>query len=71
MNLQTHAAPGFRSFGAMPPLEGPLDTDSVVLRPLKTAKDIESIMHLRGQIDLSAHTGAGSDFRSLEKKETN
>lgn len=71
MNLQTLHSPAARSFGMMRPPDGPSGMDSVVLRPLTTADEIEAILHLRGQIDLSAHTGAGSNFRSLEKKETN
>lgn len=45
--------------------------DSVVLRPLRSRAEIESILHLRSEIDLSAHNSDGSGFASLEKKETN
>jgi hypothetical protein len=71
MSLQTLQTSSPRSFGLMPPVPAPAGIESVVLRPLKTAEEIETIMHLRGQIDLSAHLGPGSEFRSLEKKETN
>ena len=71
MNLQTLHSPAARSFGMMQLPAASSSMESVVLRPLTTADDIEAILHLRGQIDLSAHTGAGSNFRSLEKKETN
>jgi hypothetical protein len=50
----------------------PFDPDAVTLRPLRTAREIASVLHLRDEIDLSVHTGAGRpDFHSLEKKETN
>lgn len=59
------------------PLSGPLsrhyaeDTDQVVLRHLKTPREIEAVLPLRDGIDLSAHAAAGAAFLSLEKKETN
>ena len=69
MNLHTAHA-------IAPPAFRPLDLScapaigSVVLRRLRTAADIDSVLHLRDEIDLSAHRGA-SNFRSLEQKETN
>lgn len=71
MNFQSLHSPAARSFEMMPSLAAPSGIECVVLRPLRTASEIEAILHLRDQIDLSAHTGAGTDFRSLEKKETN
>ena len=70
MNLQgSYQAPN-PSFGPlMSPLKGGLEVESVVLRPLRTHSEIEAVLHLRDEIDLSAHYGAGN-FRSLEKKET-
>lgn len=44
--------------------------EEVGLRHLKTLSEIEQILHLREAIDLSVHSAAGSDFRTLEKKET-
>jgi len=68
MNLQTvssHAAPRY--------MGGPLHpgslVDDVVLRHLQTEEDIRSILHLRDEIDLSAHA-ATSGFEQLEKKGT-
>ena len=71
MNLQTSHTPAHRPVGMMVPLSGRSAFDSVVLRHLKTPAEIESVMHLRGEIDLSVHASASSDFASLEKKETN
>lgn len=46
-------------------------TQDVTLRHLKSAEEIATVLHLRGEIDLSAHTAAGADeFARLEKKET-
>ncbi len=71
MNLQTSYQPTNPTFGSlMNPPSGGLDFDSVVLRPLTTHSEIEAVLHLRDEIDLSAHHGAGN-FLSLEKKETN
>jgi hypothetical protein len=71
MNLQTSHSPALRSFGMMnPPARRP-GIESVVLRHLRSPAEIGTILHLRDEIDLSAHHGAGSNFLSLEKKETN
>jgi hypothetical protein len=46
-------------------------TQDVTLRHLKGAEEIATVLHLRGEIDLSAHAAAGADeFARLEKKET-
>lgn len=67
MNLQASALPSSRPYGGMNPPAASPAIGSVVLRHLRTPAEIESILHLRGEIDLSAHT---ADFLSLEKKET-
>lgn len=43
--------------------------DQIVLRHLKGQAEIESVMHLRDEIDLSVHAAAGLQFMALEKKE--
>ena len=48
----------------------PLPVEEFGLRHLKTASEIENILHLREAIDLSVHSRGHSDFISLEKKET-
>jgi hypothetical protein len=49
----------------------PFAARDVVLRHLKTAAEIASVVELRDEIDLSVHAAAGpQDFHSLEKKET-
>jgi hypothetical protein len=70
MQTQTVHAP---SAPAMDFARQPKDfaTQDVTLRHLKTPADIATVLHLRGEIDLSAHTAAGADeFARLEKKET-
>jgi len=43
----------------------------VVLHHLRTPQEIESIVFLRDEIDLSVHAAAGrQQFETLEKKET-
>ena len=42
----------------------------LTLRPLEGPEEIGSILHLRGEIDLSVHAAAGPEFERLEKKET-
>lgn len=44
--------------------------EDVGLRHLKTLAEIERILHLRDEIDLSVHSAAGAAFHALEKKET-
>ncbi len=71
MNIQTnHMAPS-HSYIPMNSVEGASAIDRVVLRHLKTESAIKSVLHLRDEIDLSAHLGAGSNFPALEKKEMN
>jgi hypothetical protein len=47
-----------------------LQVQDVVLHHLRTPADIQGIVHLREEIDLSVHTAAGPQFGWLEKKET-
>jgi hypothetical protein len=54
-------------FGATEPLSF---ADRVQLRHLRTPSDIEQVLPLRQEIDLSAHA-MGDEFFRLEKKETN
>lgn len=50
----------------------PFCADDVVLQHLKTPAEVASVLHLREEIDLSAHAAAGAqEFARLEKKETN
>ena len=71
MELQTRYTPTAPSFAMMlPPLE-PRGIEAVTLRHLKTSSEIESVLHLREEIDLSVHASASSNFAALEKKETN
>lgn len=69
MNLQTSYSPSLHRFGMMPPAEAPSGIESVVLRHLQSHDEIRAVLHLRDEIDLSAHSGS-ADFISLEKKET-
>ena len=71
MNLHTSHVPAQRSFGAMVPPAAPFGPERVVLRHLKMLSEIESVLGLREEIDLSVHASASSNFASLEKKETN
>lgn len=45
-------------------------SEDIVLRHLKTPAEIASVLHLRDEIDLSAHATCGAQFAALEKKET-
>ena len=48
-----------------------LATEQVTLRHLKDADEIATVLHLRGEIDLSVHAACGAEeFARLEKKET-
>jgi hypothetical protein len=71
MNLQTSHASSHRPVAMMVPPPGPSGFEGVVLRHLRTPAEIESVLHLREEIDLSVHASASSNFASLEKKETN
>lgn len=73
MNLQSshNSLPQpYPGAGMMVPLPALSGIESVVLRHLKTREQIESVLHLREEIDLSVHSSASSNFASLEKKET-
>lgn len=48
----------------------PAPTGGVVLRHLKSAREIERVLHLRNAIDISVHAMSGRSFADLEKKET-
>lgn len=53
------------------PLLGPRPVQEVVLHHLRTPEEVENILFLRGEIDLSVHAAAGAaEFDRLEKKET-
>jgi hypothetical protein len=69
MNLQTSYSAVVPLFGLMTAPHGQSAMDSVVLRHLRSQKEIESVLHLRNEIDLSVHHSAGSNFAALEKKE--
>ena len=69
MNLQGSHSATHLPVGMMVPAAEPHGIEAVVLRHLKTASEIESVMHLRDEIDLSVH--ASASFGALEKKETN
>jgi hypothetical protein len=70
MNIQTSFTAPRQCFVGIPPPGIPSAIDRVVLRHLKTESAIRTVLPLREEIDLSAHLGAGSNFRALEKKET-
>ena len=71
MELQTSYSPAMPSWGMMLPPSEPRGIEAVTLRHLKTSSEIESVLHLREEIDLSVHASASSNFAALEKKETN
>jgi hypothetical protein len=64
---QVLAGADARQFGYQPQV---LSIQDVVLRPLRTPAEIEKVLHLRDEIDLSVHAAAGRQFELLEKKET-
>lgn len=70
MQLQTQerSAPVFAPFAGGERL--PLDPQAIVLRPLRTAADIEQVLSLRDGIDVAASRASPAEFRRLEKKET-
>ena len=53
-----HGAPG----EAIAAPRSPYALDEVVLRHLKSVDEIATVMHLREEIDLSAHTASGRHF---------
>jgi len=66
LDLHFHAPAVPPGLAARPSL-----ADHVVLRHLRSAREVESVLHLREEIDLSVHTAAGrQQFEALEKKET-
>ena len=68
MNLNVATAQSLPS--VMPGMRMPLPVQDVTLRHLKTPREIEQVLHLREEIDLSVHLAAGGDFLAREKKET-
>jgi hypothetical protein len=66
---QSSASALVPNMGAEFPRE-PFAARDVVLRHLKSAAEIASVVDLREEIDLSVHAAAGPQFHSLEKKET-
>ena len=67
LHLHTPSTAVATAFGPRPSL-----AEHVVLRHLRSPAEIESVLHLRDEIDLSVHTAAGRQpFEALEKKETN
>lgn len=48
-----------------------IPVNELVLRHMRTAADIRSVLPLRGHIDLSAHLEVDPLFAAREKKETN
>lgn len=54
--------------GGLPPMGV---HSEVTLRHLRTPSQIEAVLHLREEIDLSVHAAAAANFADLEKKETN
>jgi len=68
MNLQT-AVP-YTSGSAFMPARVPSSVNDFSIRHLKTHAEIERILSLRNEIDLSVHTAHEADFFTREKKET-
>jgi hypothetical protein len=69
MNLQTSAHRAIPFPGAVGSIAHPAVFSQVVLKLLTTRAEIESVLHLREEIDLSVHAAAGPHFAALEKKE--
>lgn len=63
-HAQIHSTTG------MPPIPHITGMADVRLVHLRTPAQIERVLPLREEIDLSAHTAAGRSFHELEKKET-
>jgi hypothetical protein len=69
MHLQTAFLPAEPGHPGLADAGAPAGwTGRVVLRHLKSGEEIADILHLRGEIDLSAHQG-DSNFAELDKKE--
>lgn len=71
MNLQPIPHSTGLAASLLAPKGYPASIEAVVLRHLRTPQEIDSILHLRENIDLSVLSGIDSDFLDLEKKETN
>jgi dihydroorotase len=70
MNLQTSPIPARAFVDPFAPMRRANSSfDQVVLRHLTTRAEIDSVQHLREEIDLSVHAAAGPHFFALEKKE--
>ena len=67
MNLQTVTCSAIQP----PALRQSASVEDFSIRHLKTFRDIEDILYLREEIDLSVHSATGPEFLELEKKETN
>lgn len=68
MLTQTAGLPRQIPAGVLPAMGGA--HGEVTLRHLRTTSEISTVLHLREEIDLSAHAAAAADFAYLEKKET-
>jgi hypothetical protein len=69
--VATTASGAVHAYGAgLLPIQAPLSIQDVVLHRLRTPDEIESVLFLRDEIDLSVHAAAGRQFELLEKKET-
>lgn len=71
MNIGTNAISTGNSMAGLSQGRFCVPVDELELRHLSTREEIEEILYLRENIDLSVHTAAGGDFEALEKKETN
>jgi hypothetical protein len=64
--LQDHRAGAMPLLHAQPAQAG----GRLKLNRLRTPAQVATVLHLRGEIDLSVHAAAGPQFQHLEKKET-
>jgi hypothetical protein len=65
------AASGHAAVRAAPAqVRATLSMNDVVLHRLQGPGEVQQVMHLRDEIDLSVHAAAGPQFGMLEKKET-
>lgn len=70
MNIGTTTIAAGNSFAGLPQGRFCFPVQELELRHLTTREEIEEVLHLRENIDLSVHTAAGGEFETLEKKET-
>jgi hypothetical protein len=70
LNPSTTFQPHGQAFHPAYAVRPPLGVRDVVLKHLRTEAEISGVLHLREEIDLSVHATAGSQFHTLEKKET-